>query len=541
MAVVPPGFFGDYFAQYGQMNDSRTWNTKSYDYSVVKNKGEIGEEAKNENTTAPTAPDTDPLYGKGLFADANKFAYVNAAGALVEEKNSPIYQIRNHKGFADNAYYVDQNKGDVYLRPRRSGATGITLPALSPVNNITPQYFGTVFDLEEPPNPEDFGSGKLSNITLTVTSSAIPANESYNEMTINGVPVSSGDNSATPFNLNTAEYFAGGGVLPLTDALYAFSNSFTVGSDNFSPISGTWTYVPNAGNGYYESTAVGQASFNPRTVDNFLMNVTISGGDTGIHLRANTPDDSIGASGYYLKYTSAGSFELYKAGITGPLTLLNPAPTVAFGSPIQIRMNGTEIIVNNVSIFKDNNPSLYGKPFTDGYLSLRSETTAARRFDTFELSSYPKAIQLISRALQKGENSIVVRGYDTAALTVDVTGNIRDNRRGAPFDINIGTTNIPPDLQAFNGNNPLSSTSRMYRNDAISGFDTELDEDRAYWSVSQKSALGIAGKIVFINKEGGSLQKTRNQFTDVNNLMQNLTSLLGSQDDLFNSTLGIIR
>ena len=58
---------------------------------------------------------------------------------------------------------------------------------------------------------------------------------------------------------------------------------------------------------------------------------------------------------------------------------------------------------------------------------------------------------------------------------------------------------------------------------------------------SNPGLAGIAGKIVFLNKEGGSIQKTKEQFTNINSLMQNLTSLLGAQDDLFNSTLGIIK
>lgn len=544
MAVVPPGYFGDYFAQYGQMNDSRNWNTKSYDYAVVKNKGEISEEAKNENSATSAAGDADQVFGKGLFVKANKFAYVNSQGAMIEDKENPIYQIRDNKGKVDNSYYVDQKTGDVYFRPTRVGTNAISLslpdPNAAPVaereairiaNSKEPQYFGTTFNLLRAPNPEEFGLGQANNLNLLINGTA----GRYGELIVNGVPIQVG-------NLNTNGITA----YPPTaaNAMYIYSNSFIAGTDNFSPLSGTWNYQPNGGAGYYESVGVSQTSFNARTADNFVMKIKIKnsagtgiGTEAGVQLRANKSDDSVATSGYYVKINTAGNIELYKAGITGPVLNIPPTSPVNEGD-LEIRMNGTRVTVNGVS-FDDDNEVLYGKPFLDGYVSLRSEG-GTKRFDDFELISYPTSIQLLSKALKVGENSIVVKGYDTEAMNIELTGQIRDIRRGTPLNIDIGTSNIPPDLKALNGDDP-SITSRFYRDDNVSGSNTYLDEDKAYWSVSQKSALGIAGKIVFLNKEGGSIQKTKEQFSNVNNIMQNLTSLLGSQDDLFNNHLGIIK
>ncbi|RYX90846.1 hypothetical protein EON78_06850 [bacterium] len=262
---------------------------------------------------------------------------------------------------------------------------------------------------------------------------------------------------------------------------------------------------------------------------------TGTGTEAGVQLRANRSDDSTGASGYYVRINAAGTIDLYKAGITAPVRSGIPA----LNGDLEIRMNGTQINVNGVT-FDDDNEVLYGKPYLDGYVSLRSEG-GTKRFDDFELISYPTPIQLLSKALKVGENSIVVRGYDDSRMNVSLVGKITDIRRGAPLAIDIGTSNLLPDLKGLNGGDDPSITSRFYRDDSVSGADTYLDENKSYWSVSQKSALGIAGKIMFLNKEGGSIQKTKEQFSNVNNIMQNLTSLLGSQDDLFNSHLGIIK
>ncbi|MFN4150888.1 MAG: hypothetical protein ACK4IX_08080, partial [Candidatus Sericytochromatia bacterium] len=110
------------------------------------------------------------------------------------------------------------------------------------------------------------------------------------------------------------------------------------------------------------------------------------------------------------------------------------------------------------------------------------------------------------------------------------------------------SSNIPPDLSLLTGGTATTLGSsksimdRSYRDSTLPGFQGgELLDTLAYWSVSAQSALGIAGQIDFKNREGGSVQKVRNQFSGVNNLMQNLTSLLGSSDDLFESHLNLIR
>lgn len=538
MAVVPPGYFGDYFSQYNQLTDSRNWNTKSYDYAVVKNKGEIGEEARNESSaelgTATT--NDDYVYGKGLFVKTNKNYYVNAAGEKIEDKENPIYQIRDNLDRVDNNYFVDQKKGDVYFRPTMNG-NEILLPATTPVNSIEPQYFGTAFTLQRPPNPEDFGTGagQKSNITFSSTGT----NDRYAEIIVNGVPIQVGNLDTT--GVNAAAPTA-------ANALYVYSNSFIAGSDNFSPIGGTWTYQPNGGAGYYESTGASVSNFNQRTADNFITRIKIlnaagtgPGLDAGVQLRTNKPDDSIGTSGYYVFIDAGGTVRVNKAGV-GIVGTSIAAPA---SGDLEIRMNGSQIIVNNTVLFDDNDPNLYGKPYYDGYLSLRSGG-GTKRFDDFELISYPASIQLLAKAFKEGENSIVVKGYDTTRMGVTISGTIYDNRRPDPvtptqkFGVNIGTGNLLPNLNTLNGGAP-SITSRFYRDDTISGANTFLDDDKAYWSVSERSALGIAGKILFQNKEGGSIQRTKDQFMGINSLMQNLNSLLGAEDDLFNSHLSIFK
>jgi hypothetical protein len=407
----------------------------------------------------------------------------------------------------------------------------ISLQTTTPIVNYEPQYFGTTFHLERAPNPEDMGAGGNTNINLVVNN-ILATNTQYSELIVNGVPIQVG-------NLNTNTITA---TAPTpANALYNFSNSFTVAPDNFSPISGTWTFDGAAGN--YRADDISQSSFNQRTLDNFIVRVKIRdnvggvGTNAGVQLRANKTDDSIGTSGYFVFIDGGGNVRVNKAGV-GIVGTSIPAGV----GDLEIRMNGSEIIVNGTSLFNDNDPNLYGTPYYDGYLSLRNTGAATRkRFDDFEVISYPTPIQLLSKAFKAGENSIVVRSYDNTTVNVDLLGTIRDVRRGTNFDINLNTGNALPNLRTLNGGVDPSITSRFYRDDPISGANTYLDDDRAYWSVSQRSALGIAGKIMFVNKEGGSIQKTKNQFMDINNLMQSLNSLLGAEDDLFNSHLGIIR
>ena len=72
-------------------------------------------------------------------------------------------------------------------------------------------------------------------------------------------------------------------------------------------------------------------------------------------------------------------------------------------------------------------------------------------------------------------------------------------------------------------------------------YNYALDPSKAYWSASSKSMLGIAGKIQFKNREGADLQKVREQVVGNNNVMQNVSALLGEEDRVFDSHLGIIK
>lgn len=535
MAVVPSGFFGEYYNQYDRLNSSRNWNTKSYDYAVVKNKGEVSEEGRNEDSSNLNTAADPKLFQKGLYVKTNKNMYVDATGAMVEDKTNPIYQIRDANDRVNNNYYVDQKTGDVYFRPVPTAGNGITLPATTPITREEPQYFGTTFNLERVPNPEEMGQGRFNNITLNVTPiGGTAATPLYSELIVNGVPIQVGNLDTTTINpLATTA----------ANTLFIFSNSFTVDADNFSPVNGTWSHIPATG--LYQVAGVGQSGFNQRTLDNFNVIVKIregagAGRNAGVHIRANNPEDSVGMTGYFVYLDNAGAVRISKAGYPGgDVPLLAAIP--ANGGDLDIRMNGTEIIVNGVVAFRDDNETLYGKPYLDGYLSLRSTSGTTKTFDDFEVKSYPTPIQLLSRALKQGENNIVVKAYYDSRVNVNVAGNIRDVRGATNLDIGLSTANLPPNLQAYNGGNPLSITSRFYRDDTVSGNDTYLDDNRAYWSVSQNSALGIAGKIMFVNKEGGGIQKTKDQFMNINTLMQNLTNMLGAEDDLFNSHLGIIR
>jgi hypothetical protein len=172
MAVVVGGSFGEYFLNYKMLNDSRQWNTKNYDYAVVNNKGEIGENAKNEvvgidNSTA-------------LFVKQNKNGSYTTTGQFVEELENPIYQIRDRNGLAVNGYFVDQNTGDVYFRPEVEAAQ--TSSNIEAVGDTTIALnAGTTTDTIQVASVEGFTAGN----TISITNSAGTIRTYYTIQSVN--------------------------------------------------------------------------------------------------------------------------------------------------------------------------------------------------------------------------------------------------------------------------------------------------------------------------------------------------------------------
>ncbi|MFN4149747.1 MAG: hypothetical protein ACK4IX_02305, partial [Candidatus Sericytochromatia bacterium] len=302
MAVAPGGFFGDYYSQYLRLSDSRNWNTKNYDYAVIKNKGSVGDEAKNESAGT--------LQGTGLTVATNKNGYLaTTAGEFIPELKNPIYQVRDRNGNVNNDYYVDQETGNVYFRPLLTGASislpnfvataggpgtftapaafanqlqaggfvsingitvqlatvvgsvatfnppnitvvpGVTQIDLVPVNNITPQYFGTEIELVRAPNPEDFGL-RIAGINNTAAdisaqqdinySFTAPAGNAFSELEVNGVKVAiSGLNTST---IQSIPQFMLDNVTPVPVAnspdapLFRYSNSFSTDATEFTSV-----------------------------------------------------------------------------------------------------------------------------------------------------------------------------------------------------------------------------------------------------------------------------------------------------------------
>ena len=232
MAVAIGGFFGSYFNDYSKLSDSRNWNTKNYTYAVVKNKGEVSEDALNETGGA--------LQDTALFVGTNKAGYYDGYGNFVPDTNNPVYQIRDRNGNVNNDYYVDQATGDVYFRPGTSAnlaipanSIGIRPGVLSPIVSIaeqTTQYFGSSFHLDIPPNPEDFGIGAGNRSNLTISTTLENAQIEVNGVTIGVIgPGNNFDTTILTPNPPT----------PGTQ-LWQFANSFEGGADDFSPIVGGW-------------------------------------------------------------------------------------------------------------------------------------------------------------------------------------------------------------------------------------------------------------------------------------------------------------
>jgi len=451
--------------------------------------------------------------------------------------------------------------GDFTLTGHYDSYNGITLPVGVTSNPNEAQYFGTSFYLDEVPKPEEFGQGMANNIKVKSAHPALfssfPSGNSsdyskadYLELIVNGVPIAVG-------NLDTSKIPA---IVPGTNpqsALYRFSTDFTGGDLDFSPTKGSWSIDTTTGNttsGQYVTDGTGyneryhESVFNRLPLDNFIISTDIYvdnvdaspnpnpiGNATnfaGIRIRANSPGDPINQSGYLIAYEN-GQIKVLK-GDDNVATFNVNVPSFGVGNKrnLKVHANGNDIQIYVDDTFVGQYIDPYNS-YTSGYTSF---VTAGRKvgYDNVSISSYASPIQLLSQALKKGENSLVVKAFGIKNVIVDVSGTIGG--------VNLSTTNIPPDLKTLNGGSDPDINSYLYKHSVIPGLQGgELEKSKAYWSASIKSSLGIAGKITFKNKEGGTIHKTKEEFSKVNSMMSNLTSLLGLMEDTFNSHLNIIR
>ncbi|GIW22257.1 MAG: hypothetical protein KatS3mg068_1264 [Candidatus Sericytochromatia bacterium] len=452
--------------------------------------------------------------------------------------------------------------GNFTLNASYDSCNAIALPSGVVSNRNEPQYFGTTIFLDEVPKPEEFGQGALNNIKVksahpalfnsfpTGTTSADYSKADYMELIVNNVPIAVG-------NLDTSKIPA---IVPGTNpqsALYRFSTNFTGGDQDFSIVKGNWVIDTTTGNptsGQYVtdnmsfSNRYNETVFNRMPMDNFIISTDIYVDDVstginpnpignatnfaGIRIRSTNPGDPIEQSGYLIAYENS-QIKILK-GDDPVATFSTGVPAFNTGNKrnLEVHANGNDIQVYVDGTFIGQYVDPY-YTYTSGYTSF---VTTGRKvgYDNVLISSYASPIQLLSQALRKGENSIVIKTFGNKNSIIDVKGSIGG--------VDLSTANIPPDLQALNGGNPVDINSHLYKHSSIPGFQgAELDRKKAYWSASTQSALGIAGKIIFKNKEGGAIHKTKDEFSKVNSMMTNLTSLLGLIDDTFNSHLNIIR
>lgn len=359
-----------------------------------------------------------------------------------------------------------------------------------------------------------------------------------------------------------------------------------------------WTYVPPTtptGVGSYNTTSfcltedpanpksiTKQSYFNQRPVDNFIMSTDMSLASvdfpssynpvgsgsydawSGVRIRAAKPDDLPSQSGYTVRWNKNGKIELYKAyaqnhpvpvppPMDGDLNVVATANTTALSTTphnLEVHANGSNIKVyvdGALAINYNDNQDFYYQEGYSGFVSHGNFTS----YQNFQLYSYAQPIQLLSRALQKGENTIVIKGFAQDNVgnpllgQAAVSGVVANSKiyKGALTNIDLSTNNIPPNLAPVVTKGAIDNTYKASINEDLTGgpYNYSLDPRKAYWSASSVSIDGIAGKIQFKPREGGDLQKTKDQFMGQNNLMSNLTSLLAAEDDLFNSHLNIIK
>jgi len=347
MAVVPSGYFGDYFNQYTNVKDARDWNTKNYDFAQIKNAGEISEDLTNENTNNVA---TRPIYGTGLFVKTNKYGTLDSLGRFTEDKINPFYVVRDAQDNTDYNYYVDQEKGNVYFRPTTSGTSvvagsnvnNLRLPNFSDIQSHTPQYFGTSFTLDAVPNPESWGQGQINNFAYilsnfsTLAGGAIPPGSptAFSDIELNGVKIWSNN-----LNTNTIQAIPTGANLTGTGAaapLYQFSDSFLTGATDFSSVSpqnrwslkgainpwpgaGTTLNINNAGGVSVNTLDPSFAMWYPDTTDGDLLPFGAS--KVGVQdalFRTKFDLSNIPATNVNIDVAAADFYEIYVNGVQVP-------------------------------------------------------------------------------------------------------------------------------------------------------------------------------------------------------------------------------
>lgn len=452
--------------------------------------------------------------------------------------------------------------GNFTLTGNYDAYNSITLPVGVTSNPNEAQYFGSSFYLDEVPKPEEFGQGAANNIKVKAANPALfttfPAGSTaadysradYLELIVNGVSISVG-------NLDTSIKPA---IVPNTDpqsSLYRFSTDFTGGDLDFSVAKGSWAIDTTTGfptSGQYVTDARGYAEryhetvFNKLPLDNFVVSTDIYAEDVdpapnpnpvgnatnfaGIRIRASAPGDAIEQSGYLIAYEN-GQVKVLK-GDDAVASFSTNVPSFGTGDKVNLKVHANG---NDIQIYVDDTfVGQYIDPYYSYNSGYTSFVTSGRKvgYDNVLISSYASPIQLLSQALKKGENSIVVKTFGSKNTIVDVSGTIGG--------VDLATSNIPPDLLALNGGVTPDINSYLYKHASIPGLQGgELDKTKGYWSSSIQSSLGVAGKITFKNKEGSAIYKTKEEFSKVNAMMSNLTSVLGLMEDTFNSHLNIIR
>jgi len=540
MAVAPAswGFYQNY---YQQLSESRDWNTKNYDYAIVKNAGDLDSEAIKEED------------GTALYVTTNKYGYLDSSNVFQKDINNPIYQIRGKDDLVDNDYYVDQETGYVYYRPdTSSNYMKIPQAVQSKLDVESPQYFGTVFTLDEKLNPEDLGSGTSNYINILNNAAE---SFQYFDLEVNGIKIATGGKGGS-LNLGSESAV----TTDSSKLLFEYADGFESGIRQFTEVKADgdisrWSH--NAATGRYNYDPAGDVNahtsyFNERSLDNCVVSVDLSRsnpvngpGWAGIQIRKTQANDGIDDSGYTIRYNN-GVLELYKA----------QRGVVAFNDASDFPINMTKNITihengNNIKVFFDGIPSpaidftdndpLDTSVYNEGYVSLVSSNMPVS-YDNFSVKSYNSTIQLLSDALKKGENFITIKGYPSITTAGNAAISVNGSFGGIALSDASGKPNMVPNLAQLNGGVDPYITNKLYRDSTLNIINSAaLDKKKAYWSASSTSVLGILGQLQFKNREGGALYKVKDEFSNINNLMSNLTSILGADLDLFQSHLSIFK
>lgn len=156
---------------------------------------------------------------------------------------------------------------------------------------------------------------------------------------------------------------------------------------------------------------------------------------------------------------------------------------------------------------------------------------------TFNLGSGPSDPSSISVSVNNGGNyELLVNGAIISAGTSSWSGNIAEYLKTGVNEIVVRAVNPTTPVRVTVDGIIVDTAGKMI---PVSTGPTNAFSD--LWSVSKYSISGTAGQTIFKQREGGALYTRQNKIVNSNIVLEQLSALIGSEMDIFNSLISVIK